>query len=259
MQYQDVIYTKENNVATVTLNRPERMNAFTTAMVEGVARAFEDAAATDEIRMILVTGAGRAFSAGLDLKEPAILDGTQSSRLQVQMLRLPVITASIDKPIMAVLNGAAIGWGLELALLCDMRIAAENAQIGDRHINFSLVPDFGGLFQLPRLVGWAKACELFFGAQFIDGKEAERIGLVNKAVPHERLESYVQEIVQYIKNQPPMALQSAKRAMRNGLYCDLKTSQDYVIALQGTLVGTEDFREAMTALAEKRQPHFVGR
>ncbi len=258
MEYQDVIYVKEAEVATITLNRPERMNAFTTTMIDSIGRAFEDAAVDDAIRVILVTGAGRAFSAGLDLKEPPILSDTQSRSLMLHMLRLPTIATSIDKPTIAVINGAAIGWGLELALLCDIRLAAENAQIGDRHVNFSLIPDFGGLFQLPRLVGWARACDLFFTARIIDGKEAERIGLVNRAVPQEQLGQCVHETVQVIVDKPPLAIQAAKRAMRNALTVDLKTSQDYVIALQGTLVGTEDFREAMSALADKRQPRFKG-
>lgn len=258
MEYQDIIYVKKAEVATITLNRPERMNAFTTAMIDSIGRAFEDAAVDDAIRVILVTGAGRAFSAGLDLKEPPILSDTQSRSLMSHLLRLPTIATTIDKPTIAVINGAAIGWGLEMALLCDIRLAAENAQIGDRHLNFSLLPDFGGLFQLPRLVGWARACDLLFTAKIIDGKEAERIGLINQAVPLEQLEQCVNETVQVIVGKPPIALRTAKRAMRNALATDLNASQGEVIDLQGTLVQTEDFREAMSALMEKRQPRFKG-
>lgn len=261
MEYQDIIYTKEGHVATVTLNRPERMNAFTTAMIDSIAGAFEDADGDEGIRAIVVTGAGRAFSAGLDLKEPPDFLGTQGSGVRMQMLRmfrLPPIAVGIDKPIVACINGPAIGWGLELALLCDIRVAVDNAQIGDRHINYSLLPDFAGLFHLPRLVGWAKACELFFTGQFVDGTEAERIGLVNKAVTQEQLDLCVQEIVQALTKQPPIALQAAKRAMRNALTGDLTTSQDYVLTLQGALVATEDFGEAMTALMERRQSQFKG-
>lgn len=259
MDYQDVIYTKEGHIATVTLNRPERMNAFSTAMIDGIAKAFEDAAADGEIRVIVVTGAGRAFSAGLDLKEPPNFRGSLSSGAGLRAPQLAAIALSMDKPIIAALNGPAIGWGLELAMLCDIRVAVDDARIGDRHINYCVIADFAGLFQLPRLVGWAKACELAFTGQFIDGKEAERIGLVNKAVPQEQFAATVQEMSNVIAKQPPMALQLAKRAMRNGLGTDLKASQDYVIGLLALLVGTEDFGEAMTALMEKREPQFKSR
>jgi len=259
VEYPDIIYSKEGHIATITLNRPERMNAFSMAMIDSIQRALQDAAADAEIRVIVVTGAGRGFCAGLDLKEPPDFRGGFSGQTAAQAPAMPLITSSIDKPIIASLNGAAIGWGLELALLCDIRVAAGNARIGDRHLNYSVIADNGGLFILPRLVGWAKACELSFTGQLIDGKEAERIGLVNKAVPPEQLEATTREMANTIANQPPLAVQLTKRAMRDGLSSDLRTSQDYAIVLLRQLVGSEDFGEAMKALMEGRQPQFQGR
>jgi len=260
MEYPDIIYTKEGYIATITLNRPERMNAFSGVMIDSIQRAFQDAADDDEIRVIVLTGAGRGFCAGLDLKEPPdFRGGGVSGRATIMVPQMPQIFFSIDKPIIASINGPAIGWGLELALLCDIRVAAEDAKIGDRHLNYSVIADNGGLFTLPRLVGWAKACEIAFLAELMDGKEAERIGLVNRAVPPEQLEATTRGIADRIASKPPLAIQLSKRAMRNALSSDLKTSQDYAIVLLRQLVSSEDFGEAMKALMEGREAQFKGR
>lgn len=259
MEYNDIIYAKEGDIATVTLNRPHRMNAFTVAMIESMIRALEDAAADHEIRVIVVTGAGRAFSAGLDLKEPPNLRAMSLDVATSQMFRLPSLAIGIDKPIIACINGAAVGWGFEVALMCDVRIAVDNAKIGDPHLNYCLLPDFGGLFNLPRVVGWAKAFELIFTGQLIDGREAERVGLVNKAVPQDQLEATVKEIARTMASKSPLVVQMAKRGMRTGLTTDLKRSVDDVLVLQEKLVGTDDFAEAWAALKERRRPQFRGR
>jgi len=259
MEYPDIIYTKEGHIATIALNRPERMNAFSTKMIDSIIRAVQDAAADDDIRVIVVTGAGRGFSSGLDLKEPPDFRANLGGGAAVRVPPMATIFLNIDKPIIASINGPALGWGLELAMLCDIRVAVDSARIGDRHINNCVIADHGGLFLLPRLVGWAKACELAFTGQFIDGKEAERIGLVNKAVPQEQLEATVREMANTIASQAPLALQLSKRAMRDGLSSDLKTSQDYAFSLLGQLVRSQDFTEAITARMEKREPQFKGR
>ena len=137
VEYKDIIYTKEGHIATITLNRPERMNAFTLTMINSIGQALQDANEDEQIRVIVdITGAGRGFSAGPDLKEPPDFRGRSTTGAAVRTPQLPGVFMSIDKPIVASINGAAIGWGLELALLCDIRIAAENAPLGDRHLNF---------------------------------------------------------------------------------------------------------------------------
>jgi len=245
MEYKDVIYTKDGHVATITLDRPERLNAFSVAMIEGIQRALQDADNDDEIRVIVLTGAGRGFCSGFDLKDPPDLGSGALRQTVVKAVQMPMSFASVDKPIVASINGPAIGWGLELALLCDIRISTDNARLADPHVNYGVIDDNGGLYNLPRLVGWAKACELAFTGKPIDGKEAERIGLVNKAVPQEQLETTTREMVDSLAGQPPMSLQLTKRAMRNGLTSDLKTSQDYVVVLLGQLVGSQGLGEMM--------------
>jgi enoyl-CoA hydratase/carnithine racemase len=258
MEYKDITYKKEGNTATITLNRPDRMNAFTFNMLDGIGKALQDANADEQIRVIVITGAGRGFSAGLDLKEPPNFHGNSPSQA-VKVPPLPGIFESIDKPIIACINGAAIGWGLELALLCDIRIAVDNAPMGDRHINFSIIADHGGLYNLPRVVGWAKACELAFTAKTIDGKEAERIGLVNIAVAPDKLETVTKEMVNAIAGKPPLAVQMSKRIMRDGLNSDSKSLNDHAYSLFRLLLGSEDYAEAMKAFAEKREPQYRGR
>jgi enoyl-CoA hydratase/carnithine racemase len=254
MEYKDIIYNKEGFITTITLNRPERMNAFTSAMINSISQALQDANEDEQIRVIVITGAGRGFSAGLDLKEPPDFRGQSITSAAVRTPKLPSVFMSVDKPIIASINGAAIGWGLELALLCDIRIAAENALFSDRHLNFSVIADHGALYTMPRIVGWAKACELIFTTQTIDGKEAERIGLVNKAVAPDKLKIATQEMANTIASKPPLGIQLSKRAMRDGLNSDFNALNDYTFSLFRLLVGSEDFAEAMKALGEKREP-----
>lgn len=259
MEYPDIIYTKEGHIATITLNRPDRLNAFSMAMIDSIQRALKDAEAEEEIRVIVITGAGRGFCSGLDMKAPLDTATAAPGTTMAQLPQLPAIALSIDKPTIASINGPAIGWGLELALLCDIRIAAETARIGDLHVNRGVIADNGGLFLLPRLIGWARACELYFSGQMIDGKEAERIGLVNKAVPLEQLEAATREMANNIAKQSPLAVQLGKRAMRDGLASDLKAVQDNVFLILRLLFQTEDFGEAMRSFMEGREPQFKGR
>ncbi len=259
MEYPDIIYTKEGHIAIITLNRPDRLNAFSMAMIDSIQGALQDAGSDDEIRVIIVTGAGRGFCAGMDMKAAMDFTPPTTGGALRQGLQLPAIALSIDKPTIASINGPAIGWGLELALLCDIRIAAETARIGDLHVNRSVIADNGGLYLLPRLIGWAKACELYFSGQMIDGKEAESIGLVNKAVPQEQLEAVTWEMATNIAKQAPLAVQLAKRAMRDGLTSDLKALQDHAFLILSMLFQTEDFKEATKAFLERREPEFQGR
>lgn len=259
MQYQDIIYSKEGHIATITLNRPDRLNAFSMEMIDSIERALQDAAGDEQIRVVVITGAGRGFCSGLDMKAAVDIGAAVSAAPVFQLPQLPFIALSIDKPTIASINGPAIGWGLELALLCDMRIAAETARLGDLHVSRSVIADNGGLFLLPRLIGWARACELYFSGQMIDGKEAERIGLVNRAVPLEELAAATSEMATNIAKQTPLAVQLAKRAMRDGLSSDLKALQDHVLLILRVLFQTEDFKEAMSSFIERREPAFKGR
>ncbi len=268
MELQDLIYTKEGNIATITLNRPERLNAFTGAMTQGLMQAVEDANADDEIRVIVITGAGRGFCSGLDLAAQAAGQAAapqgaapsgQARRPRVGSRHLSSLMLSLNKPTIASINGPAVGWGFELAQLCDIRIAANSATLGDMHVKRGLVPDNGGHWLLPRLIGWAKACEIMFLGERMDAKEAERIGLVNKVVPDEELAQTTKEWATKIANNAPLAVQFAKKQMRLGLSSDYESNLEFSVFAQGTLFQTEDFREGVRSFTEKREPVFKGR
>jgi enoyl-CoA hydratase/carnithine racemase len=165
---------------------------------------------------------------------------------------------SLDKPTIASINGPAIGWGFELAQLCDIRIASDKAVMGDMHVKRGLVPDNGGHWLLPRLIGWAKACEIMFLGERIDASEAARIGLVNAVVPHEELERTTSEWATKIASNAPLAVQTAKQQMRLGLSSDYESNLAFSVFAQGRLFQTEDFREGVRSFIEKRDPVFKG-
>lgn len=265
MELQDLIYTKEEHIATVTLNRPERLNAISGAMTGGITRAIQDANEDDDIRVIVITGAGRGFCSGLDLAAQASAQnspaggGGGGGGYRVRSAHLSSLMLSLDKPTIASVNGPAVGWGFELALLCDIRIASSNAVLGDMHVKRGLVPDNGGHWLLPRLIGWAKASEIMFLGERMDAAEAERIGLVNTVVPHDDLESTTREWATKIVNNAPLAVQTAKRQMRLGLSSDYESNLEFSIFAQGRLFQTEDFREGIRSFTEKREPNFQGK
>ena len=263
MELQDLIYTKEEHIATVTLNRPDRLNAISGAMTGGLTRAIQDANQDDDIRVIVITGAGRGFCSGLDLVAQASAQrpapGGEGVSYRVGGTRLSSLMLSLDKPTIASVNGPAVGWGFELALHCDIRIASSNAVLGDMHVKRGLVPDNGGHWLLPRLIGWAKASEIMFLGERMDATEAERIGLVNKVVPHEDLEQTTKDWATKIANNAPLAVQTAKRQMRLGLNSDYESNLEFSIFAQGRLFQTEDFREGIRSFTEKREPAFKGK
>jgi enoyl-CoA hydratase/carnithine racemase len=262
MELQDIVYVKEGPIATVTLNRPDRLNAFTGQMIFGLVEAIEDARADNDIRVIVITGAGRGFCSGLDMAAQAggegIGPGVTGGRMRIGGPSLPILMLSLDKPTIASINGPAIGWGLELAQLCDIRIASDKAVMGDMHVKRGLVPDNGGHWLLPRLIGWAKACEIMFLGERMDASEAARIGLVNIVVPHEELERTTKEWATKIASNAPLAVQMAKRQMRLGLSSDFESNLAFSVFAQGRLFQTEDFREGVHSFAEKRDPIFKG-
>ena len=262
MESQELIYGKAGPIATLTLNRPDRLNAFTTAMIAGLMAAIEDARDDSEIRTIVITGAGRGFCSGLDLAAQASGQGLGSG-LAGRMVRiggpnLATLILSLDKPTIASINGPAIGWGFELALLCDIRIASDKAVLGDMHVKRGLVPDNGGHWLLPRLIGWAKASEIVFLGGRMEASEAERIGLVNTVVVHEELERTTSEWATKIASNAPLAVQMAKQQMRLGLSSDFESNLEFSVLAQRQLFQTDDCREGVRSFVEKRDPVFKG-
>lgn len=260
MAYQDIIYTKAEGIATITLNRPDRLNAIVARMMHEMAEALEDAQNDDEVRVVVITGAGRGFCAGADVREVLSQAGGERVREELRGVhRMSLTLRRCDRPVIAAVNGAAVGAGCDIALQCDIRIASENARFGEVFVRLGLAPGSGGTYLLPQLVGLEKACELLVTGDIIDAKEAERIGLVSRVVPAGELEAATKALATKIAHQPPLAVRAIKRAIRRSLELGFEGTLDYMANLQPLLRQTEDHQEGVRAFTEKRQPQFKGR
>ena len=214
--------------------------------------------------MVVVTGAGRAFCSGGDIKE-LMGEGLEQSPAEQRATigehvhRIPLTLADMDKPVIAAINGAAIGAGLDLALAMDLRIAAASARFAETYVKVGLAPGAGGAHWLPRLVGSAKALELLWTGDAIDAAEAERIGLVNRVCPDDELMPRTMELARRLADGPTLAIRAIKRLVRDGIGGDLRAGLDRASATYGVLGSTDDHREAVQAFVEKRAPRFQGR
>lgn len=262
MEYKDVIYSEENGIATLTLNRPDKMNALTGEMRESIYHVIDHITNHKSVRVLIITGAGRAFCSGADVQSLAgnVRRPVQARSDQpgTERLSVHVLMQKCEKPIIAAINGTAAGAGLDMAMACDIRIASEKARFAELYIRRGLFPVEGGIYLLPRLVGIGKACELIWTGDMIDAKEAERIGLVNKVVPHEELESSARELAEKIAKSAPLAIQKSKKALYNGLNSDFETSMKYIQPLMREILQSKDHREGTQAFLEKREPVFRG-
>jgi len=260
MEFKNILYEKSEGIATITINRPEKLNAMDQETVQEILSALDDAEKDENIRVVVITGAGdRAFSAGADIsgmKGRTPLDSRKSSQLGQQPMNR---VEDLEKPVIAAINGYALGGGLELAMACDFRIASENARLGQPEINIGLVPGWGGTQRLPRFVGKALAKEMIFTGRMIDAKIAEQHGLVNKVVPAAQLKSAVQELATELLNKPPVAIKVAKQLINNSTETNLRIGLTHESEAFGILGSTEDFKEGTTAFLEKRKPKFKGK
>ena len=260
-------YELSDHVATVTLDRPEVMNALTRELYAELEQAFRKAHADPEVRAVVVTGAGRAFCSGDDVRQLMLPAGDASAEPGRARLREPhprptpaaAAILECDKPVIAAVNGAAVGWGMELTLFCDIRIASERAKFGELFIKRGLVSDIGGLWRLPQIVGPSKAAELLFTGDIIDAQEAERIGLVSRVVPEDELMPAALELARKIAANPPIAMRYIKQGLRLAGYGDMNDIGAYVGSSLAYLFTTEDHREGALSFVEKRQPVFKGR
>jgi 2-(1,2-epoxy-1,2-dihydrophenyl)acetyl-CoA isomerase len=262
---EHLLYATEGPLAIVTLNRPERLNALTGQTMEEIGEALARMQQDDAVQVGILTGAGRGFCSGGDRKETAgrVARGEDFGQARGHMARpfyrAQLLFTTLEKPVIAAVNGPAVGGGMDLALWCDLRIASERASFGELYIDRGLVPDMGGLFLLPRLVGYAKASELLLTGEIIGAAEALRIGLVNRVVPHDQLLSTARELALRIAAKPARGVRATKRALARLLAPDWERESDYHAALQETLLSTRDFREADRAFVEKRAPEFRGK
>jgi 2-(1,2-epoxy-1,2-dihydrophenyl)acetyl-CoA isomerase len=264
MAYESLLHDVKDRIATFTLNRPDRLNALGGSMRDDLLDAVLKAGADDNVRVIVITGAGRGFCSGGDVK--AMSEREQSGSVgaikeKTQPIRDRIVLAMREcpKPIIAAVNGAAAGAGMNLALACDMRIASTNAKFSQAFVKRGLTPDWAGSWFLPRIVGTAKACELIFTGDSIDAQQAFDLGIVNAVVAPEALMDEAYKLARKIADGPPITIQLAKRAIYHNEDVDLKAGLEFETFAQTITKETEDYKEGVKAFVEKRAPKFSGR
>lgn len=262
----EVLYELRDGIATLTLNRPERLNTISREMLMLLGQLLLRADADPAVRVVVLTGAGRAFCAGLDLNDATKGSGIGSqSDANTAMTTLdlktapPTILFNMEKPTICALNGAAAGYGMDMALGCDIRIMADGAKFAAAFVKRGVVPESGGTWFLPRMIGWAKAAELIFTGRTLSARESLDMGLANEVVPAADLPARVNAVAAEIAGNAPLAVQAAKRMMRAGLSENFGEHVHHVFLQLLPLFRTEDFREGMMSFLEKRPPHFTGR
>jgi len=262
MNEPHVLYHVENHIAVITLNRPEAKNAFSPEMITLWRRFLEDARQDDQVRVIIVTGKGDTFCSGGDIRDMA--EGKLRSWDMKRFLwegvhRIVLTLEDLDKPVIAAINGAAMGAGLDMAIMCDLRVCSDKAKLAESYILMGLVPGDGGAYFLPRLVGMAKALEMLFTGDILSPEEALEAGLVNYVVPHDRLMEETMRLADRIASKPPLAVRMMKRAVYQAQGSTLRAHLDYISSQLALLSETRDHQEAAQAFLEKRKPVFSGK
>ncbi len=251
---------EESGVALLTLNRPDVMNSLNFDLLSGLKEQIDGLRFNKDVRVVLITGAGeKAFCAGADLKERATLDELQVKQFIYTIRNLFTEIEQLNKPVIAAVNGVALGGGTELALACDIRLASENASLGLTETKLAIIPGAGGTQRLPRLIGRAKAKELIFTGRRVNAQEALEIGLVNKVCPAERLLEEAREMAAMITENGPIALEQAKYAINQGLEADINTGLAIESNAYWITIPTEDRTEGLKAFREKRKPQYKGK
>ena len=260
MAYENILREDRDGIAFVTVNRPDKLNALNNATIGELLHAFDAVAADDRVRAAILTGAGdKAFVAGADISELAQQTAITARPLALRGQRLMNTIEACPKPVVAAVNGYALGGGCELALACHIRTASDNAQFGLPEVTLGIIPGYGGTQRLPRIVGKGRALELILTAQRVNAEEALRIGLVNKVFPAATLMAETEKLVRRVLGMGPVAVRFALDAVNHGSDMPLRDGLNFEATFFGLLAGTEDCREGMKAFLEKRPAKFAGK
>ena len=260
MAYANLLYEVEDSIAQVTVNRPDKLNPLNGETVAALGRCFGDIAAADSVRAVIVTGAGeKAFVAGADINHLTKLSALEGRAWSLEGQEVFARIESLPKPVIAAINGYALGGGLELAMACHIRVASPNARLGQPEVKLGIVPGYGGTQRLPRLVGKGRALEMILTGDPITAEEAHRIGLVNRLAPLEVLLGEARRIAARILENGPVAVALCLDAVNRGMEMPLDEALDWEAAQFALSCSTEDMREGTLAFLEKRKAEFEGR
>lgn len=257
--YENIKYEVREGIAYITINRPQAMNALNCDVLDELTAAFTEVANDEAVKAAILTGEGKAFVAGADIAQMNQMNASEGRAMIIKGHNLMNFMESIEKPIIAAVNGFALGGGCELAMACDFRVASEKAKFGQPEVNLGIIPGFGGTQRLPRLVGKAMGKYLIMTAEMINAEEAYRIGLVEKVAAPEELIAKCEEIAKTIMSKAPIAIAAAKTAVNNGYGLDMKTASAFEIETFTGPFASEDKTEGMTAFLEKRPAQFKNR
>ena len=268
MGYDTVIVKKEEHIATVIMNRSHRMNALIPEMFQELKDALQDVSDDDDIRVVILTGAGKGFCTGSDMKEgTASGKGAQSEKTVDELRRhihhnpqqITLIIRNMEKPVIAMVNGPAVADGFDWALACDLRVGCENTRFMNAFVKMALFPNTGETWLLPRIIGVGKALEIMLTGDLLEAEEAYRLGVLNKLVPAVDLESETMALARKLARQSPVSLRLLKMQTYRGLEMGLETALELAADGEAMTMKTEDYQEALNAFREKRQPDFKGK
>lgn len=265
----DLLFEVNDHIATITLNRPEAYNAFSDEMITEWIKALETVRDSHDIRVVIVKGNGKSFCAGGDIKAMQAGDGffrseedisstglARKNSLWKKIQRIPLLLEEIDKPVIAQVHGFAMGAGLDMALMCDIRITAKSTKISESYINVAIVPGDGGAYYLPKLIGIDQALDMFWTARVLTADEAKEKGVVTFVVEDDELDAYTWNYAKELASRPATTLQFIKRAVYQSQRMDLRSALDYISSQMAIVTELDDFTEGVNAVVEKRKPSF---
>lgn len=264
MKFSTIRFEKSEGIATITLNRPENMNTFNIVMLNELVSVLEEVAVDDEIRAVILTGKGRAFSAGADVKNVDDLLGLQKVRVENQdilklVIRVVLAIRQLSKPVVAAVNGVAAGASANFALACDIIVASEKAKLAENFINIGLVPDGGGTYFLPQRIGYHRAAEIFFTGKILSAQEALDLGLYNRVVSPEEVLNAARQLAQELAQKPTRTIAAGKAILNREVVPRLRAYLEDEAQKQRSMMTTQDAKEGITAFIEKRKPKFIGK